>query len=373
MKEQQERENSGSRSGENRRKFLQDLHMGLTGDLLFGTQLSCSDRKNSLPGRNAAGSGMAYRRLGRTGLLVSEIGLGGHYDGPGWKEKNANQQAQRESVFRECLKSGVNFFDTNTEEERQSFGNVLRSVPTDRDKIYIVTDINDKKEMGPEIHDHLMEMIDVQLANLQLPNADILRFTTVINNTPSERLEAAIKAFKRMKKQGKVKYLAVSQHDPDLLSAWIDRYDEIDIIYVPYNYFAHRAEESLFDAAIKKDMGIVIIKPFNKGVLFDPRLAETMTGSGSRSIIEMSEKEKGNRKPEDLTEGTGLTLAQASLRYILSNKKVSTVIPGMETVSEVVEDLKAAGTQLSSLDLRSWSAVQQTVTLLSLCPGTIDG
>jgi aryl-alcohol dehydrogenase-like predicted oxidoreductase len=220
-----------------------------------------------------------------------------------------------------------------------------------REQIFIVTDINDSKETGQDTYDFLMQKINEQLANLQLPDVDILRFTTVIKRTPPERLEAAIKAFKQIKKAGKAKFLAVAQHDPELLLEWISKYDEIDVIYMPYNYFASKAEEELFPVAKRKDIGVVVIKPFNKGTIFDPKLLETMKfGSGSRSVIERAEQEKKERTPGDLTKGTSLTLAQASLRYILSNENISAVIPGMETVDEVRENVKVAGTKFGRLE-----------------------
>ncbi len=214
-------------------------------------------------------------------------------------------------------------------------------LPALREKIFISTDINDRKITGAETYDFMMNKIDEQLNNLQLPSVEVLRFTPVIKRTPPERLEAAIKAFNQMKKQGKVKYFAIGQHDPELFLEWINKYDEIDIIYTPFNYFAPKGAEELFPVAKKKQIGVIVIKPFNKGTIFDPKLIEMMTmGSGTRSIMERVDNEKEDRKPEDLTQGTNLTLAQASLRYILSNDNVSMVIPGMETVDEVRENVQ---------------------------------
>ncbi len=339
-------ENKPTKGELSRRDFLKDISFGVAGVSIFANQMSYAglhmfgDKGHS----EEKEFKMAYRRLGRTGLMVSEIGLGGHYDGPNWREKQSKEQWQREAVFKECLRWGINYFDTNAEYERKSFGLALKSTPELRDKIFIVTDINDRKETDQDTYDFLMQKIDEQLNNLQLPYVEVLRFTTVIKRTPPERLEAAIKAFKQIKKAGKAKFLAVAQHDPALLLEWINKYDEIDIIYMPYNYFASKAEEELFPAAKKKDIGIVVIKPFNKGTIFDPKLLETMKfGSGSRSVIERAEREKNERTPDDLTKGTDLTLAQASLRYILSNENISIVIPGMETIDEVRENISVAG------------------------------
>jgi aryl-alcohol dehydrogenase-like predicted oxidoreductase len=336
-----------------RREFLRNASLSMAGVSIIANQLSCTSLRLCGNRKHAEEkeSRMVYRKLGRTGLIVSEIGLGGHCDGPQWQEKRSKEQWQRDAVFKECLRWGINYFDTNAENERKSLGLALKGMTEIREQIFIVTDINDRKETSQDTYNFMIQKIDEQLTNLQLSYVDILRFTTVIKRTPPERLEAAIKAFKQIKKAGKAKFLAVAQHDPELLLEWISKYDEIDVIYMPYNYFASKAEEELFPVAKRKDIGVVVIKPFNKGTIFDPKLLETMKfGSGSRSVIERAEQEKKERTPGDLTKGTSLTLAQASLRYILSNENISAVIPGMETVDEVRENVKVAGTKFGRLE-----------------------
>jgi len=320
----------------NRRRFVKNISLGVAG----ASPLSRSPLLTWAP---AEENQMVYRRLGRTGFQVSEIGLGGHYDGPNWKGKNSRDPQQRDAVFAECVKCGVNCFDTNAEYERKSLGASIKNGPDIRDRILVVADINDRDGTKEDIYQFILDSMEEQLRNLQLPYVDVMRFTTVIRKTPPEKCEAAIRAFQEVKKAGKAKYLAFSQHDPDLLTQWIQRYDEIDIIYVPYNYFASKADQELFPAARKKDIGVMVIKPFNKGTIFDPQLASLMKGGGTRSVLEMAEKEKQSRTPDDLTRNTTMTLAQASLCFILSNPNVSTVIPGMETVMEVRENLAIAG------------------------------
>jgi aryl-alcohol dehydrogenase-like predicted oxidoreductase len=275
--------------------------------------------------------------------MVSEIGLGGHYDGPEHQQKGSKEQWQRDAVYRACLKHGINFLDTNAEYERKTLASTLRNHPGRREDVVVVTDINDRKETASETFDYFLEKIDEQLANLGLSYVEILRFTCVVKGTPPERLEAAIKAFTEIKRMGKAKYFAVSQHDPELLLDWINAYDEIDIIYVPYNYFASRAEEELFPTALRKDIGVVAIKPFNKGTIFNPKVLDYMQfGPGSRSVLERAEAEGSERSISSLMRVGGLSLAQASLRYILDNPAVCAVVPGMELPDEVGENAQAS-------------------------------
>jgi len=81
------------RTGISRRGFVQGLSAGLAGASLFANSplLRCAPE---------AVGGMVYRRLGRTEFKVSEIGMGGHFDGPKWRDKNSKDQGQRDAVLR---------------------------------------------------------------------------------------------------------------------------------------------------------------------------------------------------------------------------------------------------------------------------------
>ena len=283
------------------------------------------------------------RKLGRTNLLVSEIGLGGHYNGLGWQEKDSKNQDLREVVVRKTLEYGINYFDTNDDYERKSLGLIFKKMPGIREKIYLVADINDKKENKEETKRYLLDRIDEQLKMLQVDYVDVMRFTCIANKTPDENIKGAIEAFQQMKKDGKARFLAVAQHDPDLLLRWINKWNEFDIIYTPYSYLIQRAQERLFPEAKKKNIGIICIKPFAKGTLFKFKDIKELNfgGSGFRDIRNRLERE--SRDLKDLMMDENISLARATLKFILSNDNISTVIPGMETPEEVSDNVLASG------------------------------
>ena len=276
---------------------------------------------------------MAYRTLGRTGIKVSCIGLGGHYDGPNARQKQSAGIWRRREVVEECLRNGITLFNTDYDVERQSLGEVLKETKVERDRITLVSDVNDADRTASETYDTVMAETEQHLKYLQIDCVDILRFTTLSRRTPPERMEAAMRAFDALKRAGKARHFAVSQHDPDLLTEWLDKYDNIDIVYTPFNYFANRAENELIPSAKRKNVGFIVIKPFNKGTIFNPNLFRSRKGVAG----EYTE----GRTLESLKRDKGLSLAQANLKYILANEGVSVVIPGMETASEVRENVGA--------------------------------
>lgn len=283
------------------------------------------------------------RKLGKTNLWVSEIGLGGHYNGLGWQEKDSKNQELREAVVRKTLEYGINYFDTNGDPERKSLGLIFKKMPGIREKIYLVADINDRRDNKEETKEFLLEQIDKQLEMLQVDYVDVMRFTCVANKTPDENVEGAIEAFQQMKRDGKARFLAVAQHDPDLLLRWITKWNEFDVIYTPYSYLIQKAQERLFPEAKKRNIGIICIKPFAKGTLFKFKDIKELNfgGSGFRDVKNRLEKE--NRDIKNLPMNENISLARTTLKFILSNDNISMVIPGMETPEEVGDNVLASG------------------------------
>lgn len=323
-----------------RREFIKNMLLCMVGAGALSTIPGCSPKlvRSGEPSKAA----MRYRKLGRTGIKVSEIGLGGHFDGPGWREKHSKEQRMREAIFKEAVKAGINFFDTNSDPERESLGPIFKTYPELRKKTYIVTDINDRKETYQETKIFIKERFYQQLAIWQQDYVDILRFSSVVKRTPPERLKGVIEAFQELRADGKVRFLAVSQHDPNLLLEQINTWNEIDIIYTPYSFQAPRAAERLLPAAKAKNIGTIAIKPFNKGTMFNPELLERHDwGSGMRSIVAMVKE--GQKSPQELMKASNLTAPQAALRFILQNEDLSMVLIGMETPQEVREDVLASG------------------------------
>jgi aryl-alcohol dehydrogenase-like predicted oxidoreductase len=334
-----EKEQQGTKFS--RRNFVKRMTMGVTGIAMMVKQLSCTSFKTVKK--------IPRRRLGRTNLMVSEISMGGHFKGTDWHSKwetiSPEIKELRDTIFKESIKYGINFFDTNYEFERKLLALSLKNNPGIREKIIVVADVNDYFADTPDqIYDTMMTQIDIQLNNLGLPYTDVLRFSAVNKRTHPKRLEFMIKAFKEIKKAGKAKYLAISHHVPEVLLKWINAFDEIDIIYMVYNYFASLAEKELFPVAKKKDIGIVTIKPFNKGTIFGSTGEEApMEWSFVRAMVDSLKDVEKDLTTEDLIQGRNISLAQASLRYVLSNKDISTVLIGVDNMEQFNENISIAG------------------------------
>jgi len=270
-------------------------------------------------------TGMAYRPLGNTGLMVSEIGLGGHHY---LMDKRAKAKAEEYDIKSDrtrqvaaALDSGINFFDTTYDHEAEYLGHALKTLGR-RDECYITCDFWKTKEKTPdELRKAALERFERSLKLLQTDHVEVYRPTPRDKLTRPE-LDAIHEVFELKKIEGKVRFYGMSGHDPRYLMWAIETFP-LDLVLVPYNFGLRAAAEELFPFAKKRGVGVVVIKPFSGGSLFRAgKLVEELKKTGEESV------------------------AQAALKFVLANPGVSTVIPGANRVEEVLENARAAGSKL---------------------------
>ena len=284
---------------------------------------------------------MRYRVLGRTGLKISEIGLGGHYDGVGWKEKGSDRQERRNEVIGEAYKLGINFFDSNEVYESAKIGIALSELKMKRETVHLAADTNAyenaKNNLIKKIVKDTIDEVDRHIEALKTTYVDIFRLTTWSNPYHREGIRAGVEAFNILKKDGKARFFAISNHNPKDLLQMIEEIPEVDALYIPYSYITNKAEE-VFPVAKKKGIGVICIKPYVKGTFFKIKDVDL---SKMGAVISEWLKET-DRTPEELVKNNKQTLAIANLKYILNNENITAVIPGMETKEEVRENVRAS-------------------------------
>jgi len=205
---------------------------------------------------------MEYRRLGKTGLWVSAVCLGGH-----WKRIDVMKQdfeKNRYDVVSRCIDVGVNYIDACCRAEVLAYSKALAGR---RDKMYMALSYCGHEVRNEEYRTakKLMESFDSLLAESKQEYTDLWRITCFEPggrhsfNTSCELVEALEKA----KKQGKARFIGISSHDRRWLKMMIEYFPQIEVILFPYTAKSKVApEESLFDAVKKCNVGVFGIKPF---------------------------------------------------------------------------------------------------------------
>jgi aryl-alcohol dehydrogenase-like predicted oxidoreductase len=302
-----------------RRQFIRDgaivaggIAAGLGASTVRGAQISGGE----------AGSGskilnynekMEYRRLGKTDVMVSAIGLGGH--------SGSDDKERAETVSR-CLDAGINYIDSTGSGELQRD---LRALGAQRNKVYLGISETGSEPRNPEFRraDKLVEVLDDTLKRAKLDHTDLWRITMYEPggrhsfDTACEVAEALEKA----KKQGKTRFAGISSHDRRWFKFMIEYFPQVEVILFPFTTMSKAApKDSLFDSLKKCDVGAFGIKPFAAASLFTGDEAED------------------NRR------------GRLAIRYILHSNTVIP-IPGINRPAEV-DNVVRAVTERRELDLK---------------------
>jgi len=296
---------------------------------------------------------MQYRRFGRLGWQVSEVGYGmwGLADWTGSDDAETMQSLHR------SVELGCTFFDTawayGAGHSERLLGELLRAYPDRR--LYVATKIPPKNRLWPsKSHfklidvfppDYIREYTERSLANLGVERIDLMQFHVWEDAWAND--ESWQNAVADLKREGLITSMGVSVNrwEPDNVLETL-KTGLIDAVQVIYNIFDQAPEDHLFPLAQELDIAIIARVPFDEGTLTGTLTRDTRWPEGDwRNTYFV---------PENLNESVdraealrplippGMTMAEMALRFILSNPTVSTVIPGMRRLRHVEANIAAS-------------------------------
>jgi len=285
---------------------------------------------------------MHYRRLGKTELEVSVVGFGG-----------IPIQRVDEDVAVACVQRaielGVNFLDTarGYGDSENKFGKAIKGM---REKVYVATKGHGWAPDDPEhswnkkrTSDWIRRDIEESLKALDIDKIDLYQIWDVETGSADSLFEAdgAIAGVHKAMDEGLVDHIGITSHAaPDTIKRFIES-GEFETIMVALNFLGrsfHTGESvgahgELIAMAAEHDMGVIVMKPMGGGVCA-----------------------MGSPRIEKLIMGKAKSMAEFALRYCLSVSGVCTVIPGMQSLDEVEQNV-AVGEIVESLDPAEIEAV----------------
>lgn len=297
---------------------------------------------------------MLYRKLGRTGFEVSELGYGAW--GIGGKQWKGGTDEESIRALHRAIELGVNFIDTalayGEGHSEQLVGEVIREK---KQRIYVATKVPPKNQLWParpgigieEVfpYDYILKCTDKSRRNLKVETVDLQQLH--VWNPEWIGRDEWRRAFEHLKKSGKVRAVGVSinDHQPDSAVELV-KTGLIDTVQVIYNIFDQSPERNLFPLAQQMNIGVIARVPFDEGALtgairedtrFEPDEFRAFYFQGERKK-EVVEHVKALRHELEGVEGT---LAEVALRFCLSHPAVSTVIPGMRRAANAEANASA--------------------------------
>lgn len=296
---------------------------------------------------------MQYRKFGRTGWKVSEIGYGmwGLAGWTGSEEKEINDSLDR------AIDLGCNFFDTawgyGEGLSEQILGRAIKRHENKR--LYAATKIPPKNRKWPSQSDfklkdvfpadYIIEYTEKSLKNLNLETIDLQQFHVWEDGWASE--DEWKEAITKLSKDGKVQSwgISVNRWEPDNVLNTL-KTDLIDAVQVIYNIFDQAPEDNLFPFCREKDIAVIARVPFDEGTLTGTLTRETTFPKEDwRSTYFVPENLNASVDHADALKPlipAGMTMAEMALRFILSNPDVSTTIPGMRKVKNVEANMASS-------------------------------
>lgn len=264
--------------------------------------------------------GIEYRPLGRTGEMVSCLGIGGFHIGK-------PSEAEGIEIVRTAIEEGVNFLDNSWDyhegESERRMGKALRDGY--RERAFLMTKIDGRT------HEAAARQIDESMKRLGVDRLDLVQLHEIIRDVDPEvifREGGGIEAVIEARDDGRVRYIGFTGHkDPQIhmkmlatAATWGFRFDTVQMPINVFDRHFRSFEQQVLPAALEEGMGIIGMKP--------------MGGDGE-------------------IPKSGVVSAVEALHYAL-NQPVSTVVSGCDSMDVLRQNLDAARSfhELSNQDVQ---------------------
>ncbi|HEV3360088.1 MAG TPA: aldo/keto reductase family protein [Pseudonocardiaceae bacterium] len=303
---------------------------------------------------------MEFRRLGRSGLSVSEIAYGN------WLTHGSQvEEEQAAACVRAALDAGITTFDTADVYAGTRAESVLgRALAGQRrEGLEICTKVfwptgagaNDRG-LGRK---HIIESMHRSLSRLQTEYVDVYQAHRFDRSTP---LEETFLAFADLVRQGKALYIGVSEWTAEEIIRGAALARELNVPFISnqpqYSMLWRVIEPEVVPACEREGLGQIVWSPLAQGVLTGKYLPGHQLPAGSRATDERGGAETIKRLLREdvlervqllrpIAEQAGLTMAQLAVAWVLHNPNVAAAIVGASRPEQIIEAAKAAGAKLT--------------------------
>ncbi len=318
---------------------------------------------------------MKYKKLGDTGLLVSELCLGTMtFGGKGiWTNIGQLEQDIVNQMVKGAIDAGINFIDTaNVYSEGMSetmTGKAIKDLGLKREDLVIATKVLGR--MGPGSNDaglsrkHILAQADASLKRLDMDYVDLYQIHGVDPLTPYEE---TMDALNTLIQNGKVRYIGCSNHPAWKImkaNAISERKDlaRFQSLQAYYTIASRDLEREIVPMLHDQKMGLMVWSPLAGGFLTGKYRREGNEDSNSRRInfdFPPINKERAFDvidTIEPIAKSKGVSIAQIALAWLLHQQVVTTVIIGAKKMDQLDDNLKAIDIQLTSDELSKLNEV----------------
>jgi aryl-alcohol dehydrogenase-like predicted oxidoreductase len=301
-----------------------------------------------------------YRRLGGSGVKVSEIALGS------WLTYGGSVAADKATAcIHKAYELGINFFDTANVYMRGAAEEIVGRALKDfeRDSYFLATKVYFPMGEGPNdrglSRKHITEQCHASLRRLGVDYVDLYQCHRYDVETP---LEETLRALDDLVRQGKVLYVGVSEWTADQIADALRLAKEMNLDRIvsnqpQYNMIQRRIEAEVIPLCEREGVGQVVFSPLAQGVLTGKYRPGDAPEQGTRAADPESSRFMRQLMNERVLSAvdrlrpvaseTDLSMSQLALAWVLRQENVSSAIIGASRPEQVEDNARAAGVKLS--------------------------
>ena len=297
---------------------------------------------------------MRQRKLGNTGLIVSEIGMGTwELGGREWGDIGETDAVD---LLRYAFENGVTYYDTADQYGGGRAERLLgEAFSVLGNRIVIATKLGYELNSDGWIshgwespsfnvsRDYIREAVEGSLTRLKRDVIDIYQFHAP---PPIEAWDEAFGTMEELKSEGKIRFYGVCLgSEADALKAMAET--GISSLMLTYNILTQGMAQPVMETADKKGIAVVVRQPLSSGLLSGQLTPDTMfaendyrkTWSREKFLADLERVEQ----VKSIVTGKAKSLPQAALKFILAHPAVSCVVPGMMTPGQVDDGVSTSG------------------------------
>ncbi|MFC3040514.1 aldo/keto reductase [Virgibacillus xinjiangensis] len=317
---------------------------------------------------------MEYRNLGNTGLKVSVLSLGTMTFGEDWNI-GFGDQAKADHMVDMAMDAGINLFDTadvyNNGVSEEMLGKAIKNK---RQNLILSTKV--LEAMSDDVNDrglsrfHIMNSLENSLRRLGTDYIDLYQLHGFDSTTP---LEETLRALEDAVKQGKVRYIGVSNHAAWQMAKGLGISDKngwarYATAQMHYSLINRDLEHEVIPLAQEEGLGILVWSPLNGGYLTgkyhnnhspsEGRFANQDSGHFP-PIPDIQKADDIVRKLVEISENHRTGPAEIALAWLMNRPGVSSVLIGSRKLEQLESNLKAADIKLTQKEMEALHAVSE--------------
>lgn len=318
---------------------------------------------------------MRYKRLGPSGLFVSELCLGtmtfGGSDGI-WGQIGQLGQKEADDLVKTALDAGINFIDTANVyaggESERILGQSLKNLGVAREDVVIATKVLGPMGEGVNARGasryHIMDQCKASLERLQLDHIDLYQIHGFDPHTP---IEETLEALDTLVRHGHVRYIGLSNW-----AAWqivkavgiaqARQLAPILSLQAYYTLAGRDLERDIVPMLKDTGIGLMVWSPLAGGYLSGKYDREGKGSDGRRANFDFPPINKDRaydviEAMRPIADAKGVSVAQIALAWLLHQDAVTSVIVGAKRVDQLRDNIAASEVKLSEEDLKTLNAV----------------